>query len=263
MNDTNILDHSVEDIARGYAQHEHGWACLICHSRFEDGIVYQIGGKQYEAYRAVRDHVASSHGLVFTLLLETLAEKAGLTARQAEALGLMASGLSDRAITARLSGSDNTASIRNLRHQLKERERQARALLAIMGAFRLESGSKAEARLSGRLPAHEGATLADGRFDATEAECRAVLKAYFYADGSLKDFPVREKRKIIVLREIAERFERGRAYTEKEVNGIIAWPDFATVRRYLIEYGFMERTADCSEYRVKEKTNDTDRSLPE
>ena len=49
-------------------------------------------------------------------------------------------------------------------------------------------------------------------------------------------------------------FEPGRDYAEKEINKIIKpiYKDFSTIRRYLIEYGFLTRSADCSVYRVKE-----------
>lgn len=257
MEDSNFGDEAASDIAKGYARKDDGWICLICREHFESGVIYEIGGRHYEAGRAVREHVAAAHGSVFRHLLATQEKYTGLTQRQAEALGLMFEGHSDKAIAGRLSGTDNTSSIRNLRFQLKEREKQAKAYLALMEAFRLER-DKPEVSPAEKLPVHTGATLSDERFEITEKERAAVLKAYFNADGALKEFPVREKRKIIALQEIALRFEAGRAYTEKEVNAVIGWHDFATVRRYLIEYGFLERPADCSEYKVKEKRNGAD-----
>ena len=46
--------------------------------------------------------------------------------------------------------------------------------------------------------------------------------------------------------------EYNKEYKEMEVNKIIKpiFDDFVTVRRYLIEYGFMERAKDCSRYWV-------------
>ncbi len=63
----------------------------------------------------------------------------------------------------------------------------------------------------------------------------------------------REKRKIIILKHIVKNFELNRKYSEKEINEVLKgiYPDFATVRRYLIEYGFMDRKDDCSLYWVK------------
>lgn len=70
----------------------------------------------------------------------------------------------------------------------------------------------------------------------------------------MKTFPAKEKYKLVILRELASDFEKNRKYDEKEVNEIIKnrYPDFVTIRRYLIEYGFMERKPDGSEYWLKE-----------
>lgn len=64
----------------------------------------------------------------------------------------------------------------------------------------------------------------------------------------------REKRKLVVLSAIAEQFKPGRQYTEKEVNRLLGriYEDFPYLRRLLIEYGFLERTASGSAYWRKE-----------
>jgi hypothetical protein len=56
-----------------------------------------------------------------------------------------------------------------------------------------------------------------------------------------------------VLREVARRFETERFYNEKEVNELLktVYDDFVTLRRYLIEYGFMDRKPDGSQYWLK------------
>ncbi len=66
----------------------------------------------------------------------------------------------------------------------------------------------------------------------------------------LKDFSPKEKKKIVILGKIAEQFEQGRQYSEKEVNQILKpiYEDYMTIRRYLIIYGFMERTKDGARY---------------
>ena len=72
--------------------------------------------------------------------------------------------------------------------------------------------------------------------------------------GLLKSYPSREKKKIIVLEEIMKRFEGSVIYSEKEINDILktVYDDFATIRRALIEYGFLSRSNDCRSYWVKE-----------
>lgn len=262
MINTELLDADAGNIARGYRREGDTWVCLLCGAVFEDGVVYAMGSAQYEAFRAVREHVRLEHAPVFRCLLSAFREQLSLTERQEEILGLMFDGCGDREIASRLSLGGNTSSVRNLRFQFKERERQAKAYLALMEAFRSER-KDTKAQSGNALPPPAGATLADERFAITEQERYAVVKTYFNADGSLKEFPVREKRKLIVLMEIAKRFERGREYTEKEVNERIAWRDFATVRRYLIEYGLLDRSQDCGRYWVKEGKRHDGEKLPE
>ena len=74
----------------------------------------------------------------------------------------------------------------------------------------------------GRLEeVHPAAAMVDDRYSITWQEREKVLKTYMNEDGSLKQIPAREKKKIIILREIMKRFEPGREYTEKEVNRIL------------------------------------------
>lgn len=74
-----------------------------------------------------------------------------------------------------------------------------------------------------------------------------VLQNHFEY-GKLKTIPVQRKKRRIVLEKIAESFEPGKVYPEKEVNLIIAdfHDDFCTLRRELIAEGIMAR--DKNEY---------------
>lgn len=69
-------------------------------------------------------------------------------------------------------------------------------------------------------------------------------------NGRLPQLPTRQKRWLVVLRWLATRFEPDRRYTEKEVNAILteAHPDYAMLRRSLIEYGFMRRERGGGDY---------------
>ncbi|WP_411348272.1 DUF2087 domain-containing protein [Paenibacillus sp. WLX2291] len=106
------------------------------------------------------------------------------------------------------------------------------------------------------MPMQETATLVDDRYTMTQQENESILKRYFKdgLDGRLSEFPRKEKRKIIILRHLLQRFQRGRQYTEQEVNERLAaaFDDYATLRRYLIIYGFMDRQEDGRAYWVKE-----------
>lgn len=77
-----------------------------------------------------------------------------------------------------------------------------------------------------------------------EAQYRAkVLDSFFGVDGKLKVIPAQRKKRLIVLDRLAQEFELGRGYTEREVNLIIAdfHDDFCTLRRDLVDEGFMRR----------------------
>ncbi len=95
-------------------------------------------------------------------------------------------------------------------------------------------------------------TLMDKRFDISEEERVKTIKSYFIK-GRLKIIPAKEKKKIIILQEIMEKFEKGKKYTRENLNSILKefYEDYASLRRYLIEYGFMERTSDGKIYWVK------------
>ena len=70
----------------------------------------------------------------------------------------------------------------------------------------------------------------------------AVLRAFF--DGPrLRQIPASRKKRVIVLRRLLERFVPGKTYPETEVNDLLreAHDDVATLRRELVDYGFMQR----------------------
>ncbi|PKM78120.1 MAG: hypothetical protein CVU90_03610 [Firmicutes bacterium HGW-Firmicutes-15] len=56
------------------------------------------------------------------------------------------------------------------------------------------------------------------------------------------------------MKQVICRFEISRIYSEKEVNAIIkeVYEDYVTLRRYLIDFGFMDRKTDGSQYWLKE-----------
>ena len=70
-----------------------------------------------------------------------------------------------------------------------------------------------------------------------------VLRSFFDEDGRLRTIPAQRKKRLIVLERLAEAFEPGRTYTEREVNLIIAdfHDDFATLRRDLVDEHLMTR----------------------
>lgn len=66
----------------------------------------------------------------------------------------------------------------------------------------------------------------------------------FIRRGRLTQIPAQRKKRQIILEKLAEEFEPGREYAEREVNQILVefHDDVAALRRGLIEHGLMERT---------------------
>lgn len=73
-------------------------------------------------------------------------------------------------------------------------------------------------------------------------------------------WPSKTESKMLVLKHIADKFEAGRMYSEKEVNAIIdcwhTFKDYFLIRRSLIDYRFMRRTRNGACYWKKEQASD-------
>ena len=108
-------------------------------------------------------------------------------------------------------------------------------------------------RMAKRLLAEE--TLPDVAKDLDrKAYDREVLKVYLNEDGSIRQLPTNRRKLDVILRYIAEHFDFGKIYTEKQVNQVIGAlnEDISGLRRDLISVGYLDRKKDGSEYwRVK------------
>jgi len=69
------------------------------------------------------------------------------------------------------------------------------------------------------------------------------IDQFFRPDGTLISIPVKPAKKIAVLQHIAFELSPDTKYPEKQLNLIIAkyHEDTAALRRYMIEYGILER----------------------
>jgi hypothetical protein len=113
-------------------------------------------------------------------------------------------------------------------------------------AYRLRlAGARA---LAGRLLAHAVTVVPEGAA-AGEYEHR-VLREFLTPEGAIRDLPVQERKLRVVLRYVAQSFEAGRRYTEKEVNTLLKrlHPDSATLRRLLVDFGLLQRQSDGQAY---------------
>jgi hypothetical protein len=68
------------------------------------------------------------------------------------------------------------------------------------------------------------------------------LRGYLYR-GRIQTMPARRSRRRLLLDEVAQVFEPGIRYPEPVVNQLLSaiYSDCATLRRYLVDEGFMDR----------------------
>lgn len=243
-------DASADEIARGFVHDPAAkrFICLVCGAEFAQGVVYPFGDILCDAGLAVKQHIVEAHSSMFEYLIEVSSKYSGLTDLQRQLLSLFYSGLSDDEVAKQLQVG-STSTIRNHRFKLREKEKHAKIFLALMRL--LSERPRAADELAS---VHRRVTMVDERFAITEPEKEKLIGKYFEnnGEGALLEWPSREKRKVVVVQQLAKRFEAGRRYTEKEVNEVLqaAYHDYVTLRRYLIEYGFMDRTRDGSAYWV-------------
>ncbi|WP_150284245.1 DUF2087 domain-containing protein [Rummeliibacillus sp. TYF-LIM-RU47] len=79
-----------------------------------------------------------------------------------------------------------------------------------------------------------------------------TIQERYFKKGQLLTIPKKEKNKLQILEIIIQRFKKNKIYTEKEVNENLQqmYDDFAILRRYLVDYDYLRRTNDGSQYTV-------------
>ncbi|MFG6149137.1 DUF2087 domain-containing protein [Halobacillus sp. B23F22_1] len=79
--------------------------------------------------------------------------------------------------------------------------------------------------------------------DVTDSEQVKILRNFVNQNGTLRQMPSQLKKKLVVLSYYVQGLEKGKIYSEKEINEYIKefYNDFATVRREWIMQQFMYR----------------------
>ena len=82
---------------------------------------------------------------------------------------------------------------------------------------------------------------ADGGGEWTAEEAKVL--GDFFVNGRLKTIPAQRKKREVVLRFLASKFERVRTYTEQEVSFLLLeyHEDYASLRREMVDTGLMAR----------------------
>ena len=240
----DVLDISIDDLVQGYELRNDAYCCLFCDAAFGIDNVYALHEQFVTAKGMVKAHVVSAHGSPFHALLALDKKVLGLSDVQIEMMKHFYEGTSDKDIVSN-SNLTSVSTVRQHRFKLKEKERQAKLFLALMQLIKEPD----------KYVIHKGAKQVDERYGAEQQERDKVLSTYFKngLDGDITVIPSKEKKKLIILQHIVKRFEICKTYSEKDFNDILktVHADFVSLRRHLIEYGFMTRNNDGSEYMLK------------
>ena len=241
-----IKNATISELKNGFILKERAidkekvYFCLFCNTGYDEGDIYNFKKLLVNANKAMKLHIYHEHGNVFENLLGADKTQTGLTDTQKEFLLNYYRGMSDKEIAEKMNISEST--VRYQRYSFREKAKQAKFILALSELLEdRENELKAE--------------KSDVPLDENEKMLRILFNSV--SPLSLRTFDFgknKDKKRLFVLATIVKQFEKGRKYTEKEINAVLKeiYSDFATIRRSLIEYGFMERTNDCREYWVKE-----------
>ncbi|HEL1633975.1 TPA: DUF2087 domain-containing protein [Streptococcus suis] len=82
------------------------------------------------------------------------------------------------------------------------------------------------------------------------------IQEKFFRDGKLLVIPKKLKSKQVLFAYLQEELaKKGSTFTEKDVNAFLAefYDNYAILRRYLVDYGYLSRDQYGLEYRIEEK----------
>src|SRR5215210_3134206 len=141
------------------------------------------------------------------------------------------------------------AEITGLSH--KELLRQL-GLLQYFGLVKLEEPAPRHADAYSRYELDEEAFRAAGRalgkykgVKPRPTDAREMTLETFMPGGKLVAMPLKNPQILVILDELARKFEPEKQYTEREVNAILedVNEDYCTLRRSLVGYGYLSRSA--------------------
>ncbi|MCL1793262.1 MAG: DUF2087 domain-containing protein [Oscillospiraceae bacterium] len=235
-----IENASCENLKNGYFLKENpidktkAYFCLFCNAKYEEGDIYEFGKRLVNAEKAMQLHIQKEHGDVFGNLLAEEKAKTGLTETQKEFLANYYSGMADKQIAERMGISEST--VRYQRYSFREKAKQAKFIIALSELLE----EKEKITVAPAVETDENQKMLESLFESVSP---LVLKTFDFGKN-------KNKKRLFILETISKQFEKGKTYTDKETNAILKgiYSDFATIRRSLVDCGFMQRTNDCKKY---------------
>jgi len=234
-----IENATITELKNGYIITERAidkakiYTCLFCHAQYEADDIYVWKKLLVNAEKAMRLHIHENHGEVFDNLLAS----SGLTDTQNDFLKNYYSGMSDKEIAEKMNITAST--VRYQRYSFREKAKQAKMILALSELLE-EQEEKLNSWKKPLKPTTENEKMLETLFESVSP---LVLRTFDFKNK-------KDEKRMFILKTIVEQFENDKKYNELEVNAILKpiYEDHATIRRSLIDYGFMGRTSDCREY---------------
>ncbi|MCL1859608.1 MAG: DUF2087 domain-containing protein [Oscillospiraceae bacterium] len=253
-----IQNATIDELIEGFIHTEtfidktKGYTCLFCHTGFGEDDIYPFKKLLVNGKRAMKLHIYHEHGGVFNNLLALDKNQTGLTDTQKEFLSNYYNGMNydeevtDKEIAEKMNISPST--VRFQRYSFREKAKQAKIILALAELLEeMEAKHKVWKEKAGKSAkfVDENEKMLETLFESMSP---LVLKTFDFKKK-------KEEKRLLILKTITQQFEKGKKYTNKEVDAILKeiYQDYVTIRRSLIDYGFMERTSDNREYWVKEE----------
>ncbi|AXI01284.1 DUF2087 domain-containing protein [Sporosarcina sp. PTS2304] len=244
-----LWDATVEEVKQGYIEEKNAYQCLLCGKRLEKGIIYPYEHALYDAERFMRVHIEHSHQSVFSYLIGLDKKWTGLTEHQGDVLRLFYQGKTDKEVQDELAiGSATT--VRHHRFALKEKERQAKAFLAMMELIKERADQP-----TAFLTPQKAAQVVGDNTALAEDEKHAILQRFFPegVTGMVNEFPTTEQQQMIVMQEVARRLNGEITYSADELERLLRTihADVDRLKKALVDYGFVGQTRDGSQYWLK------------
>jgi hypothetical protein len=117
----------------------------------------------------------------------------------------------------------------------------ARALSRLVAGGLLDGAAGKGYRV--RTEALQAAAIPAGTSEPADGSPEEAVLRRFVHNGRLLSMPAARSKRLVVLDHLAGLFEPGRRYPEAEVNRLLEryHPDYAMLRRYLVDDGFLAR----------------------
>ena len=232
----DLTQLTQSELIQGYHQHNQLLLCNYCQITFSD--------QQTEAMQA---HLTTIHGGSKQALLTVASKYSGLTDTQVQLLTAFSTADKDQAVADDLEVSAST--VRHQKFTFREKAKSAELYLAQYHAIFGDVPVKANQY----LPIPPAITHPDDRYRLTEQEYVDLISKYFAPDQThlvLKRWPKGEKKLFGLLTRISQEFELGHRYSLQETDTLLKtiYADYSMMKRYLIDDGFLDRTADGRQY---------------